>query len=80
MENKETLTIGDKVYAVEKFPPAALVLWPRVKEQQDKLGRLQLEFDATSRAKLSYIQEIQPLLTDDMLEDKKEPDSNESSD
>ena len=77
---KDSLTIGDKTYDVTKFPPAALVHWPRVQEQQEKLNRLQLEYDATSRAKLSYIQEIQPFLTDDMLEDKKEPDSDESSD
>tara|TARA_A100001388_G_C28755290_1_gene494603 strand:+ start:1084 stop:1320 length:237 start_codon:yes stop_codon:yes gene_type:complete len=74
---KDSLTIGDKTYDVTKFPPAALVHWPRVQEQQEKLNRLQLEYDATSRAKLSYIQEIQPMLTDDML---IEPDSNESSD
>ena len=74
---KDSLTIGDKTYDVSKFPPAALVHWPRVQEQQEKLNRLQLEYDATSRAKLSYIQEIQPMLTDDML---IEPDSDESSD
>jgi|TARA_Y100000816_G_C25667603_1_gene354008 hypothetical protein len=74
---KDSLTIGDKTYDVTKFPPAALVHWPRVQEQQEKLNRLQLEYDATSRAKLSYIQEIQPMLTDDML---IEPDSDESSD
>ena len=73
---KDSLTIGDKTYDVTKFPPAALVHWPRVQEQQEKLNRLQLEYDATSRAKLSYIQEIQPMLTDDML---IEPDSDESS-
>ena len=75
--HKDSLTIGDKTYDVTKFPPAALVHWPRVQEQQEKLNRLQLEYDATSRAKLSYIQEIQPMLTDDML---IEPDSDESSD
>ena len=74
---KDSLTIGDKTYDVTKFPPAALVHWPRVQEQQEKLNRLQLEYDATSRAKLSYIQEIQTMLTDDML---IEPDSDESSD
>ena len=74
---KDSLTIGDKTYDVTKFPPAALVHWPRVQEQQEKLNRLQLEYDATSRAKLSYIQEIHPMLTDDML---IEPDSDESSD
>ena len=74
---KDSLTIGDKTYDVTKFPPAALVHWPRVQEQQEKLNRLQLEYDAASRAKLSYIQEIQPMLTDDML---IEPDSDESSD
>ena len=73
---KDSLTIGDKTYDA-MFPPAALVHWPRVQEQQEKLNRLQLEYDATSRAKLSYIQEIQPMLTDDML---IEPDSDESSD
>tara|TARA_B100000524_G_C23329798_1_gene254181 strand:+ start:199 stop:435 length:237 start_codon:yes stop_codon:yes gene_type:complete len=76
-KQKDSLTIGDKTYDVTKFPPAALVHWPRVQEQQEKLNRLQLEYDATSRAKLSYIQEIQPMLTDDML---IEPDSDESSD
>ena len=74
---KDSLTIGDKTYDVTKFPPASLVHWPSVQEQQEKLNRLQLEYDATSRAKLSYIQEIQPMLTDDML---IEPDSDESSD
>ena len=80
MEKQDTLTIGDKTYVVAKMPPAAQVLWPKVVGLQDKLLALQNEFDSLSRAKLSYIQEIQPLLTDDMLEDKKEPDSNESSD
>tara|TARA_R110002020_G_scaffold167736_3_gene356192 strand:- start:1140 stop:1388 length:249 start_codon:yes stop_codon:yes gene_type:complete len=80
-EQKEsTLTILDKTYVVAKMPPAAQVLWPKVVEHQNKLLALQNEFDSLSRAKLSYIQEIQPLLTDDMLEDKKEPDSDESSD
>ena len=80
MEKQDTLTIGDKTYVVSKFPPAALVNWPKIVEHQDKLLALQNEFDSLSRAKLSYIQEIQPFLTDDMLEDKKEPDSDESSD
>tara|TARA_Y100000361_G_C10996314_1_gene256899 strand:- start:43 stop:285 length:243 start_codon:yes stop_codon:yes gene_type:complete len=79
MEKQDTLTIGDKTYVVAKMPPAAQVVWPKVVEHQDKLLALQNEFDSLSRAKLSYIQEIQPLLTDDMLEDKKEPDSDESS-
>ena len=39
---KDSLTIGDKTYDVTKFPPAALVHWPRVQEQQEKLNRLQL--------------------------------------
>ena len=80
MEKKNTLTILDKTYDVAKMPPAAQVIWPKVVEHQDKLFALQNEFDSLSRAKLSYIQEIQPFLTDDMLEDKKEPDSDESSD
>ena len=80
MTKQDTLTIGDKTYVVAKMPPAAQVVWPKVVEHQDKLLALQNEFDSLSRAKLSYIQEIQPFLTDDMLEDKKEPDSDESSD
>ena len=80
MTKQDTLTIGDKTYVVAKMPPAAQVVWPKVVEHQDKLLALENEFDSLSRAKLTYIQEIQPLLTDDMLEDKKELDSDESSD
>ena len=79
-EQKEYLTIEDKKYSVDKMPPVAAVLFPKLVAIQNKMSRLAEEHDLLNRAKLSVLQEIRPMLTDDMLEDRKESDSNESSD